>query len=110
MAEIEHDLQWEWSPQRILQSIDEPDTNVAVAADEGGMLGFGIMSYKDDVAHLLLFAVRAEVRRRGIGTSLLRWLEQVASVAGVTRFRVESRSDNAAALAFYRKHGYAEAE
>ncbi|APV50407.1 hypothetical protein BWI17_12305 [Betaproteobacteria bacterium GR16-43] len=110
MAEIEHDLQWEWSPQRVLQAIDDPDTNVVVAVDDGSMLGFGIMLYKDEVAHLLLFAVRADARRRGVGTSLLRWLEEVAGVAGVSTFRVEARQDNLPALAFYRSHGYSEVE
>jgi hypothetical protein len=40
MAEIEHNLQWEWSPQRVLKAIDDPDTNVVVAVGDGGMLGF----------------------------------------------------------------------
>ena len=56
------------------------------------------------------FAVREDVRRLGTGSALLRWLEQVACVAGVTQFMVEARRDNIAALAFYRKHGYLERE
>jgi ribosomal-protein-alanine N-acetyltransferase len=56
------------------------------------MLGFGIMKYDDDVAHLLLFAVREDARRQGVGSALLAWLEQVALVAGVRRFVVEART------------------
>lgn len=68
------------------------------------------MAYEDDAAHLLLFAVDAPDRRRGLGSRLLDWLEQVARTAGISRFRVEVRADNAGALAFYRKHGYVERE
>ena len=74
------------------------------------MLGFGIMRYDEDVAHLLLFAVREGARRRGIGSALLAWLERVAHVAGVSHFKVEARRENVAARAFYRKNGYSEIE
>lgn len=110
MSEIEHDLTWRWTPGRIVAAIDDPETNVAVAFEEGAMLGFGVMHYDDDVAHLQLFAVRENVRRRGIGSALLVWLERVARVAGVTTLKVESRLNNRPALAFYRKHGYLEVE
>ena len=106
MAEIEHNLHWSWTPQRVRKAMADAETNVAVALEEGKVIAFGIMEYKDNLAHLLLFAVREDARRRGVGSSLLRWLEQVARVAGVAHFKVEARRDNAAALAFYRKHGY----
>ncbi len=69
------------------------------------MIAFGIMIYRDDSAHLSLLAVRPNARRRGVGTAVLAWLEKVASVAGVSRIRLEARRDNAAALTFYREHG-----
>ena len=110
MAEIEHNLNWGWTPRRVRRNIRDPETNVAVAVEGESMLAFGIMKYKDEVAHLLLFAVREDARRCGIGSALLRWLEEVAQAAGITRFRLEARRDNEAALAFYRKHGYSERE
>ncbi len=105
---IEHDLPWRWLPERVRRSIDDADTNVVVArhAADGVLAGFGIMKYNDDTAHLLLFAVRAGARRRGIGSALLHWLERVALAAGITRLQLEARERNAAALAFYRRHGY----
>ena len=110
MAEIEHDFEWTWHPDRVAGAIDDPDTNVVVAVDGDAMLGFGIMKYEEEHAHLVLFAVREDMRRRGIGSALLTWLEKVASVAGVGRFRVEARLRNAGARAFYRRHGYVESE
>ena len=64
------------------------------------------MSYRDDVARLLLRSPSTPRPRRGIGSSVLRWLEKVALVAGIARIRLEARQDNAAAIAFYRWHGY----
>jgi len=110
MAEIEHNLGWSWHPHRVACAIDDPNTNVVVAVNGEVMLGFGIMEYEEDVAHLVLFAVREDVRRRGIGSALLAWLEKVASVAGVGRFKVEARSSNAGARAFYRRRDYVEIE
>jgi ribosomal protein S18 acetylase RimI-like enzyme len=108
MAEIEHNLEWSWHPIRVSRAIDDSSTNVVVALDGTAMLGFGIMEYEEEVAHLVLFGVREDMRRRGIGSALLAWLEKVASVAGVGRFRVEARLTNAGAREFYRKHGYVE--
>ncbi len=108
MAEIEHNMGWTWHPHRVAGAIADPNTNVVVAVDSGAMLGFGIMEYEDECAHLVLFAVREDARRQGIGSALLKWLEKVASVAGVARLRVEARASNIAARAFYRMHGYSE--
>lgn len=106
--EIERGLPWSWTEGRVARAIANPDTNVVVAGPSGALAGFGIMSYPDDDAHLLLFAVAAAHRRRGVGSVMLDWLESVARVAGVRRIRVECRRGNDAARNFYGAHGYHE--
>lgn len=106
--EIEHGLSWSWTEGRVAHAIANPTVNVIVAGPPGALGGFGIMSYVDDQAHLLLFAVAAALRRQGIGSALLEWLETVAREAGVRRVRVECRRGNAAARNFYGEHGYYE--
>jgi ribosomal-protein-alanine N-acetyltransferase len=64
------------------------------------------MKYKEEEAHLMLFAVRASHRRRGIGTALLSWLERSALVAGIGVIYLEARLLNQDARAFYRRLGY----
>jgi ribosomal-protein-alanine N-acetyltransferase len=103
---VEHGLPWSWTPPRVTKAIHDANTNVVVALISRAIIGFGVMEYEDDAAHLLLFAVDAPDRRSGLGSQLLAWLEKVALTAGITRIRVEARADNVAALAFYRKHGY----
>lgn len=105
---IEQGLGWSWTAPRVLRSIVDRDTNAVVAVGGGRVLGFGIMKYHDDEAHLLLLAVRAEAGRRGIGSSLVSWLECTALIAGIGQVYLEARLANVAARAFYAKHGYRE--
>jgi [ribosomal protein S18]-alanine N-acetyltransferase len=105
---IEYGLPWGWTHGRVLRAIRAPDTNVAVVGNQGGVVAFGIMSYADEEAHLLLFAVRRASQRKGIGSAVLLWLEAVARSAGSRRIRVEARRENLAARCFYNEHGYHE--
>jgi [ribosomal protein S18]-alanine N-acetyltransferase len=104
---IEHGLPWRWTPPRVARAIGDADTNVIVVRRNGLLAGFGIMSYGDDHAHLLLLAVQPRQRRVGLGSALLHWLEKTALHAGAARIGLEVRQDNAAGLAFYARHGYA---
>ena len=105
---IEQGLGWSWTAPRVLRSIRDRETNAVVALDGDLMLGFGIMKYRDDEAHLLLLAVRADHERRGVGRAMLQWLEASARVAGIGQVQLEARASNAAARAFYRLQGYRE--
>jgi ribosomal protein S18 acetylase RimI-like enzyme len=105
-GEIEHGLPWRWTTPRVLRAIRDHATNVVVALEHDVLVGFGIMVYAEDAAHLSLLAVTPAARRRGIGSAVLAWLERVASVAGLMQIELEARQDNRAALAFYARHGY----
>ncbi len=108
---IEHGLGWGWTPTRVLRSLRDRATNVAVIHQGAGPLGFGIMRYGDRTAHLLLLAVQPQRRRRGMAAALLAWLEAVARTALIEKIRLEARADNnEVARAFYRSQGYAELE
>jgi ribosomal-protein-alanine N-acetyltransferase len=105
---IERGLGWTWTKDRIARAIKDSDTNVAVIGERGALVAFGVMSYPDNEAHLLLFAVRPASRRKGVGSALLGWLEEVARSAGATCIRLEARRENVAARNFYGEHGYHE--
>jgi [ribosomal protein S18]-alanine N-acetyltransferase len=105
---IEYGLPWGWHEERVAAAIADPQTNVVVTGSRAAVIAFGIMSYLDDDAHLLLLAVRRAHQRRGIGSAILDWLEETARVAGAARIRVEARRDNVAARSFYNEHGYHE--
>ena len=105
---IEQGLPWTWTEDRVANAIRDPDTNVVVAGESGGIIGFGIMFHASDDAHLLLFAVQRVHRRRGVGSAILRWLEEVARAAGAKRIRVECTRENSGGRNFYCEHGYHE--
>ena len=105
---IEHGLPWTWRPGRVARAMASADTNVAVVREHDELVGFGIMKYGDEDAHLVLFAVRAWRQRQGVGRSILAWLEACAAVAGSSCIRVEARRDNVAARSFYNEIGYHE--
>ena len=103
---IEQGLGWSWREGRVLRAIRDPATNVAVAIESDCIVGFGIMQYWEETAHLALFAVRPSHRNRGLGSRLISWLEQPARIAGIERVRVEARADNHRAIAFYGRLGF----
>ena len=107
---IEHGLGWSWNSARIAAAIADDSTNVAVVNLSGSVVAFGIMHYGDRTAHLALLAVHPTQRQRGIAARVVAWLEKCADTAGIERIRVEARSDNPVAIAFYRKQGYSQTD
>ena len=79
-----------------------------VARGAAKPLGFAIMRFGDERAHLILLAVEAPHQRRGVGRRLIEWLLESARVAGMSSIHVELRASNAAAYAFYRTLGFVE--
>lgn len=103
---IEYGLKWRWTAERVAASIQDPDANVLVARVDRRLVGFAIMRYGDDAAHLDLLAVEPAYRRLGIARQLLEWLEQCAMVAGIFEVTLEVRAGNEAAQFFYQRFGY----
>ena len=107
---IERGLGWRWRVPAIENLIASPDTVVLCARLPAGkskrIIGFGIMQYAFDEAHLILLAVHPRMRRRGLAREMLAWLEKTADVAGVKKIKLEVRERNVGARRFYRRQGY----
>lgn len=91
---------------RVAASIRAPNVNVLVACIHDNIVGFAIMRYGDDDAHLDLLAVAPPYRRAGLGRQLLQWLEKCAVVAGTFNVTLEVRAGNEGAQLFYKCMGY----
>jgi ribosomal-protein-alanine N-acetyltransferase len=104
--EIEVGFRWSWTPQRVLRAVRDRDTNALVARDGALVIGFALMRYDADRAHLLLLGVAPHRRRQGIGTALLAWHDRALRVAGIDAVQVELRASNNAARAFYERLGF----
>ena len=105
---IESGLGWHYRAQSLRQLIAHAETVTLVARHGESVAGFGIMKYGDERAHLVLLAVRPDVRRRGIARRLVEWLVTSAATAGVATIHVELRAGNAGAYALYRTLGFEE--
>jgi [ribosomal protein S18]-alanine N-acetyltransferase len=105
---VEAGLRPAWSAARITWHIRYPESVVLAARHDGTTVGFAIMRYGDDVAHLNLLAVDPMHRRRGVARQLMTWLEETALIAGTFIVGLELRATNQAAFAFYASLGYRE--
>jgi ribosomal-protein-alanine N-acetyltransferase len=105
---IETGLGWAYRRDRIARLIGNPEAAVIVARDSERPIGFAIMTFGDERAHLVLLAVRPTHRRRGVAARLLQWLVDSALTAGMASIHVELRVENIAALVLYRGAGFAE--
>ena len=103
---IETGLGWSWTASRVKRSIACSDTVVLVAHLRRRVVGFAIMSFGEEVAHLSLLAVALDYRRARIGRRLVQWLEESALVAGIRLVRLEARANNCDAQAFYERLGF----
>src|SRR3954471_6341755 len=105
---IEAGLGWKYEPERIRRAMNDRDTVTLVACERSQLVGFAIMEFGDERAHLVLLAVRPTHRRTGIGQRMLEWLVESARCAGIASIHLELRAGNEAARRFYRAMGFYE--
>lgn len=79
-----------------------------VMCEAGRVIGFAVLMYAVDEAHLLVIGIAPDRQRQGRGRRLLEFVLGRARLAGMTRMILEVRPSNDAALTFYRRLGFAE--
>jgi ribosomal-protein-alanine N-acetyltransferase len=105
---IENGLGWTYRTPRMSTLIADPAATALVAREPGRPVGFAIMRFGDERAHLVLLAVDPARRRLGIARRMLDWLVESASAAGIASIHVELRAGNKAAYELYESAGFAE--
>lgn len=76
-------------------------------AGEGRPVGFIVgEAGRRQAGHIITIDVLEETRRSGLGSQLLRAAEERLRAAGCRAVFLETAVDNAAALAFYKRHQY----
>ncbi len=105
---IEVGLPWSWTPERVAMHIRHRESVVLTARVGGELVGFAIMQFSDETAHLNLLAVEPTYERLGIGRRLVEWLEETAVTAGTFVIALEVRAANVGARWFYSRLGYRE--
>ena len=105
---IEFGLGWKYDAAKVRRAMGNRETAVIAACARDMLVGFGIMGFGDERAHLVLLAVQPAHRRRGIGRSLVDWLLESARTAGIASVHLELRAGNEAGRRFYRALGFSE--
>ena len=77
---------------------------IARRADQ--ILGFCMVMFAPDVAHVLVIAVRPDSQKQGTGALLLRHCEREAKTRDLPAMVLEVRPSNENALQFYRNQGF----
>jgi ribosomal protein S18 acetylase RimI-like enzyme len=105
---IEAGLGWVYRTERFARLITHEDTVALVARAHDRPVGFAVMEFGDDRAHLIVLAVAPSHQRNGIARRMIAWLLKSAVTAGMTSVHVELRADNEPAFALYRSLGFSE--
>jgi ribosomal-protein-alanine N-acetyltransferase len=94
-----------WSRDSVLHELTQSLRQAHVAVDEvGEIFGYVVVLGVGDVVDLQRVAVADTHRRRGVAAALL----DACDLHAHARVMLEVRADNEAALAFYRRNGFAE--
>jgi [ribosomal protein S18]-alanine N-acetyltransferase len=96
------------SARQLRHHVANPKADVLVAERGDTLAGVAVVFFNADhrIARLYSIAVAPEARGAGIGEELLVAAERRARMRGRDRFRLEVRTDNAAARRLYERRGY----
>ena len=96
-----------YSPRELRRFLGIATADALVADLDGTIAGFAIgYMTRGSVAHIVTLDVHPSFRRRSLGTDLLEELMNRFSRAGAREARLEVSTENAGAIAFYRKLGF----
>lgn len=106
VAEIEQRVQsFPWTLKNFSDGL-QAGYGAWVVCEGSVVLGFCMVMFAPDVAHLLVIAVHPDAQRRGLATRLMDHCEQQARERGLPGVILEVRPSNLGALAFYAARGY----
>lgn len=79
-----------------------------VIIDGEQIMGYGILSYAANEAHILQLAIHPEYHRHGLGQKLLQHLLNMAKIHGGNEVFLEVRDSNTPAISLYKKYNFVE--
>lgn len=77
-----------------------------VAQQDSSVVGFILTEENPPLAHIVTLDVAESHRRHGVGSRLLHESETNLALRGVRTVLLETATSNAAAVAFWQRHGY----
>ena len=95
-----------YSKRELRAYLQMPGAECIVAATADSIAGFCITAHQNTRGYIVTIDVLEQFRRTGVGSSLLRKMEQSLAASAVREVWLETATDNESAIAFWKKHGY----
>jgi len=95
-----------YSRRTLREYLSLPGAQCLVATVDAEIAGFILTAPHDNQGHIITLDVTEPYRRRGVGSLLLQAAEGDLMARGVDSLLLETATNNEAAIAFWRKHGY----
>jgi [ribosomal protein S18]-alanine N-acetyltransferase len=94
-----------WSLAMFVLELSKPSGICLASVSEGRLVGYLVCSRYDTVWHLMNVAVDDQLRRRGIATTLIERLFELADAPG-EQYTLEVRTSNDPAIKLYERFGF----
>ena len=108
-AAIEATAPESWSEAQLAEELQSPAARLFVARQGGEVVGLAVFQLAAGEAGLYALTVAPAARRQGVGGALLAGSLAALKAQGAASCFLEVRAGNAAALALYRRMGFAAA-
>lgn len=95
-----------WSEGGVEACLDDPNGGIIAASREGDIVGYAIFHCAFEDCELYSIAVRPDMRRRGVGRTLMEAVFREARARGAERVLLEVRRSNGEARALYDSMGF----
>ena len=109
VAEMEHQsFSDAWSEKAVLETLRQPTALCLVAEKAGRRVGYLLAYQAADEIEIARVAVVEEVKRQGVGTALMKKLQEEGTQRKARKILLDVREKNHMAQAFYEKIGFKE--
>jgi ribosomal protein S18 acetylase RimI-like enzyme len=95
-----------YSREDLTEYLKFPNADCIVALDGDKIAGFCLTAHRREQGYIVTIDVLESYRRHRVGTLLLDECEKRMWADGVRIVNLETATDNDAAIAFWKKHGY----
>ncbi|MBM4003271.1 MAG: ribosomal-protein-alanine N-acetyltransferase [Planctomycetes bacterium] len=99
-------FEFPWSDEDFVRCLRQRNCIGMVAEHDERIVGFMIYELHRNKLHILNFAVGEEMRRRSVGSQMIRKLVSKLSYQRRNRIVLEVRETNLSAQLFFRDHGF----
>ena len=97
-----------WSEKAVLETLRQPTALCLVAEKAGRRVGYLLAYQAADEIEIARVAVVEEVKRQGVGTALMKKLQEEGTQRKARKILLDIREKNHMAQAFYEKIGFKE--